>query len=166
MANDVGYLRQEDIPALKLWLDKRGVGWNPGIGEWQVIRIAYGGHSSVVTRNKREQYKTPVELRPLLLEFREFLNNKLPEPIPAIAITDSERLMFMLDRYRVVVTEIVGANGLGDTFYEVYVEEGFMATHRYPSVHVTGNGNTAMNLTTKREAIDLAIIQSRSESSS
>lgn len=166
MANDVGYLRQEDIPALKLWLDNRGVGWNPGIGQWQAIHIMYGGHTSVVTRNKREQYKTPVELRPLLLEFREFLNNRLPDPVPAIAITDSERLVFMLDEYRVVVTEVVGSNGRGDTFYEVYVEEGFMADRRYPSVHVTGNISTPMNFATKREAIDLAIIQSRSESSS
>lgn len=164
MANDVGYLRQEDIPALKLWLDQRGVGWNPGLGLWEVIRIAYGDHNCVVTRNKVKQYKTPVELRPLLQEFREFVN-KLPDPIPAIAITDSERLVFMLDKYRVVVTEVVGSNGRGDTFYEVYVEEGFMADHRYPSVKVVGNISTSMNFATKREAIDLAINEVRSESS-
>lgn len=164
MANDVGYLRQEDIPTLKLWLDKRGVGWNPGIGLWEVIRIAYGGHNSVVTRNKQEQYKTPVELRPLLLEFREFVN-KLPEPIPANAIGDSERLVFMLEKHRQVITAAVGFNGRGDHFFEVYVEEGFMGDKKYPAVKFVGNLNTQTAFATKREAIDLAIIESRGESS-
>lgn len=80
-------------------------------------------------------------------------------------ITDSERLVFMLDKYRVVVTEVVGSNGRGDTFYEVYVEEGFMANRRYPAVKVVGNINTAMNLASKRESIDLAINEVRSETS-
>jgi hypothetical protein len=164
MANDVGYLRQEDIPALKAWLDVRGVGWNPGIGLWEVIRIAYGGHNSVVTRNKQEHYKTPVELRPLLLEFREFMASH-EEPETKDEITDSERLVFMLEKHRQVVTASVGFNGHGDNFFEVYVQEGFMGEKRYPSAKFTGNLTTKTAFATKREAIDLAIIESRGESS-
>jgi hypothetical protein len=163
MANDVGYIRPEDMPALKVWLDKRGIGWNPGVGLWEVIRISYGGFTSVVTRNKQEHYKSPVELRPLLLEFREYVAAENPETKEEIS--DSERLVFLIEKHRSITIEIVGSNGLGDTFYQVYVEEGFMGDRKYPAVHVTGNINTCMSLATKREAIDLAIIESRGESS-
>lgn len=167
MANDVGYLRQEDIPTLKLWLDKRGVGWNPGIGLWEVIRIAYGGHNSVVTRNKQEQYKTPVELRPLLLEFREFVNTP---PVPLATegeITDTERLDFMMSKARQVVVELEGWGSEGRHF-AVYVTEGPMSDKEYDAVRFTAEDFKASSeegRKIKREAIDLAINESRSETS-
>jgi hypothetical protein len=166
MANDVGYLRQEDIPALKAWLDVRGVGWNPGIGLWEVIRIAYGGHNSVVTRNKQEHYKTPVELRPLLLEFREFMASH-EEPETKEEISDTERLDFILRKGRQVVTEIEGWGSEG-RHYAIYVTEGVMDDKEYPAVRFTAESFSQISeegRKIKREAIDLAIIESRGESS-
>lgn len=171
MANDVGYIRPEDVPALKLWLDIRGVGWNPGHGQWEVIRIAYGGHNCVVTRNQKEQYKTPVELRPLLLEFRDYmltLASINAEPETEEEITDTTRLNFMLNKQRKVSVEVAGW-GNGTRYYEVYVEEGFMSDKKYPSVRITSNTEEnfqgVYGMEIKREAIDLAINEVRSKSS-
>lgn len=167
MANDVGYIRPECIPALKTYLDRRGIGWNPGHGQWEVIRIAYGGHTCVVTRNQKEQYKTPVELRPLLLDFRDFMLMQEPTLETNEEITDTERLDFMLSKGRQVITEVEGWGSEG-RHYAVYVEEGTMADRKYDAVRFTAEDHSSRSpegLKIKREAIDLAIIQSRGESS-
>lgn len=167
MANDVGYIRQEDIPAFKLWLDQKAVGWNPGVGLWEVLRIHYGALTCIITRNKVEQYKTPVELRPLLLEFREFINSHEQVTETPEEITDTERLDFMLSKARNVVVEVAGWGSEG-SHYEVYVEEGVMGDRQYDAVRFTQQnfkGGSDEGRKIKREAIDLAIIQSRSETS-
>lgn len=165
MANDVGYLRMEDLPALKIWMDNHGVGWNPPYGLWEAIRIFYGGHQCIVTRNKQDQIKTPVELRPLLLKFREFMNSH--EPVAETSeITDTERLDFMLEKHRKLIYEVVGYDGRGSSFIDIYVEQGFMADRRFEAIRAKVE-NLSVDHTPeqKRAAIDLAIIQTRSESS-
>lgn len=166
MANDVGYIRQDDMPSLEIWLNRKGVAFAKGVGLWEVIRIYYGGHTNVVTRNKVEQYKTPVELRPLLLEFREFLNNYVPEPEPAPGITDTERLDFMLRKSRQVIVEIEGWGSEG-RHYAIYVTEGTMSDHEYPAVRFTQaedfSGVSEEGFKIKREAIDLAIFENRNQ---
>lgn len=165
MANDVGYLREADIPALKVWLNHCGVGWNPGLGLWEVIRIAYGGHTCVVTRNKMEHYKTPVELRPLLLDFRKFMESH--EPITETSeITDSVRLEFLLRKGRQVVTEIEGWGSEG-RHYAIYVTQGTMGDHEFPAVRFTRgddfDSTSEEAFKFKREAIDLAIHEDRNQ---
>lgn len=171
MANNVGYLRAEEMLAFKVWLDIRGVGWNPGIGLWEVIRIAYGGHTCVVTRNKVEQYETPVELRTLLIEFREFVQrvadkSDMPAESETSEITDTDRLDFMLEKSRKLVYEVVGYSGRGTSWIDIYVEQGFMAARRFEAIRAEVE-NLSVDHTPeqKRAAIDLAIIEVRGESS-
>jgi hypothetical protein len=166
MATDIGYLRSTDKDFLEAWLDKRGIGWTPGIGQWQVIHIRYGGFTCVVTRNKQEQYKSPIELRPLLLEFREYMAS-LENPETKDEISDSERLDFILRKGRQVVTEIEGWGSEG-RHYAIYVTEGVMDDKKYPAMRFTAedfNSAGEEGRKIKREAIDLAIIEFRSESS-
>lgn len=165
MANDVGYLREADIPALKVWLNHRGIGWNPGLGLWEVIRIAYDGHTCVVSRNKVEQYKTPAVLRPLLQQFRAFMDSH--EPVAETSeITDTERLDFMLDKSRKLIYEVVGYNGRGTSFIDVYVEQGFMSDRKFEAVRIEVQSlSEDCTPEHKRVAIDLAIIEVRGESS-
>ena len=157
MANDCGLLRQEDMPAFKQWLDLGGIGWNPGMGLWEVIRISYAGHSCVVTRNKQENYKSPEILRPLIQCFREYQLKEVPV---VVEITDTERLEFMLKKSRKVVVE--------DCFrhHEIYVEEGFMGDKKYSPVHVGlpyKEWAPGDRLIYQRQAIDLAITESKLE---
>lgn len=97
---------------------------------------------------------------PKMLEFqaRLFLEAQTTEPAP-VTVTDSQRLDFMLDKHRKVVTEVCGY-GNGVTHYEIYVEEGFMSDKGYGSVEYSGDdfsphGEIGHKL--QRQAIDLAI---------
>lgn len=165
MANDVGYIRPGELQVLKNWLDRQGIGWNPGIGLWEAIRIAYGAHNCVVTRNKQDVYKTPVELRPLLLKFRDHMATAGDNPDE---ITDSERLEFLLRKGRQVVVEIEGWGSEG-RHYAVYVTEGTFDDVKYPAVRFSQeedfSGVSEEGFKVKREAINLAIIESRSKTS-
>lgn len=80
-----------------------------------------------------------------------------------MGITDTQRLDFILKKCRKVVIEQVGYNGSGDTFYEVYVEEGFMSDRKYPPVRLVGKSTTVINGETQRQAIDLAINESKEQ---
>lgn len=79
-------------------------------------------------------------------------------------ITDTERLDFMLDKARKLVYEVVGYNGRGTSFIDVYVEEGFMSDRRFAAIH-TEVQNLSEDCTPqiKREAIDLAILEIRAK---
>ena len=83
-------------------------------------------------------------------------------------INDTERLDFMLCESRKVVVEIEGWGSAG-RHYAVYVEEGFMSDHQAPAVRFTQeedfNVADAGGLHIKRQAIDLAIIESKEQSS-
>lgn len=148
------------MPTFKQWLDFVGIGWNPGIGLWEVIRIYYAGHSCVVTRNKQENYKSPEYLRPLIQCFREYQLKAVPEVQAEAEITDTERLEFMLKKSRKVVVE--------DCFrhHEIYVEEGFMGDKKYSPVHVGlpyKEWAPGDRLIYQRQAIDLAITESKEQ---
>jgi hypothetical protein len=83
------------------------------------------------------------------------------------AITDTERLDFMLSKGRRVVTEIEGWGSRGQ-YYAVYVTQGTFEDIKYPAVCFTAEDYKASSEEGRkitREAIDLAIIESRSESS-
>lgn len=166
MANDCGLLRQEDMPVFKQWLDFVGVGWNPGVGLWEVIRISYAGHSCVVTRNKQENYKSPEYLRPLIQCFRAYQLKDEAEVQAEAEITDTERLDFMLSKGRKVVTELTGWSS-ENTCYDIYVTEGSMEDRKYTAVshdhvgHMKASTDIARKL--KREAIDLAITESKEQ---
>jgi len=158
MSNDCGLIRQEDMVEFKQWLDHVGVGWNPGMGIWEVIRISYAGRNCVVTRNKQENYKSPEELRPLIQQYREHQAQKTPVATIASEIDDTARLEFMLGKSRKVVIENCF------TRHEVYVEEGFMGDKKYSPVSVIRRFNLWTedeNLNYKRQAIDNAINESR-----
>lgn len=161
MANDCGLLRQEDMPAFKQWLDLGGIGWNPGMGLWEVIRISYAGHSCVVSRNKQENYKSPETLRPLIQCFREYQLKEVPV---VVEITDTERLEFMLCKGRKVETEVTGWTE-SCICYEIYVTECSMEDRKYSAVdhnapvRLIASSDEAMIL--KRQAIDLAITESK-----
>lgn len=166
MAFDKGQIRIDEIPAFKAWLDANAVGWNPGLGLWEVIRVNYGTRVQVVTRNKQDHLSSPEELRPLLQQFRVFLN---PPQTPEVKdeITDTERLDFMLSKGRQVVVEIEGWGSEGRHF-AVYVTQGVMSDREYPAVKFTCEdfkGGSDEGRKIKREAIDLAINEVRSESS-
>lgn len=166
MANDIGYIRPEDIIQFKAWLDTRGIGWNPGIGLWEVMRVSYGAFNCIITRNKVSHYKSPVELRPLLLEFRDYMRTLETKTETSEVITDSQRLDFMLEKSRKLVYEVIGYNGRGQSFIDVYVEQGFMSERRFGAVHIeVQNLSEDCTPQTKRAAIDLAITEIRSESS-
>ena len=82
-------------------------------------------------------------------------------------ITDTERLDFMLSEHRKVVIEIEGWGSLG-RHYAVYVEEGFMGDRQYDGVRFTQqeefSGSSEQGAKIKREAIDLAINESKEQS--
>lgn len=84
-----------------------------------------------------------------------------PEPE---GITDTERLDFMLSKSRKVAVEITGWGSEG-SHYAVYVEEGTMGGKSYPAVEFAQETqfmhNTPEGVATKREAIDLAINESK-----
>lgn len=158
MANDCGLLRQEDMPAFKQWLDLVGIGWNPGTGLWEVIRISSGGNNYVVTRNKQENYKSPETLRPLIQCFREYQMKEGHQAPADVEITDTERLEFMLKKSRRVVVEMCFSH------HEIYVEECFMGGKKYSPVHIAlpyEKWEKGDRLIYQRQAIDLAITESK-----
>ena len=74
------------------------------------------------------------------------------------AITDAERLEFILDKSRKVVVEMCYAH------HEVYVEEGFMSDKKYSAVCITEEYNSWGKddlMKYRRQAIDLAITESK-----
>lgn len=66
--------------------------------------------------------------------------------------TDTQRLDFMLGKYRKVIVEILPGNRKA-----VYVEEGSMGDVQHPAVRVPGDIGADELLEAKRRAIDLAI---------
>ena len=83
-------------------------------------------------------------------------------------ITDTERLDFMLLKHRKVIVSLVGIGTRGRSF-EVYVEEGFMASREYTPVLVHAPEGNFENVPNgdeiKRQAIDLAINESKEQTS-
>jgi len=79
----------------------------------------------------------------------------LPTPSTALAkFTDTERLNFMLGKYRKVIVEVLPGNRR-----DVYVEEGFMGDVQGPAFTVRGDIGPDELLEGKRRAIDLAMQQ-------
>ena len=107
--------------------------------------------------------REPVALfkdNPINILIEQFNNPVEPDkPVAAGAITDSDRLVFMLTCNRKVVVEYLPGDG-----YEVYVEQGFMGDFQYPAISFKGDrwendSDEAYDL--KRKAIDAAIATHR-----
>lgn len=104
---------------------------------------------------------------PKMLEFQAklFLEAKAPEPEVG-DITDSQRLDFMLDKSRKLIYEVVGYNGRGTSFIDVYVEQGFMSDRRFDAVRIEVQSlSEDCTPEHKRQAIDLAIKEFNSDDS-
>lgn len=171
MAHDKGLIQIEEIPHFRAWLAVNAIGFNAGIGQWEVLRVNYGTHVQIIARNSQDHLKTPEGLRPLLQEYRRHVEGQSTASNIAAeiqsrpdAITDTERLDFMLDKSRKLVYEVVGYSGRGTSFIDVYVEQGFMSDRKFDAVRIeVQSSDKCCAPETKREAIDLAIIEVRSE---
>ena len=142
MSNDRGLIRLEELQAFRTYCNLVSVGHAPGKGEYQSLVVYYGGLTHVISRNKANVLSTPVELRPLIENFRA--QHKI--------ITDTQRLDFMLGKYRKVVVERIGMG-----YFSLCVEEGFMGDKKYPSIEFNEASSIEEILAQKRQAIDLAI---------
>lgn len=145
MANDKALLSVNELDAFKNYCKLISVGFSVPASKFQVLVVYFGGYTCVVTNNAKNVLTTPVELRPLIENFRKQHN----------VFDDTRRLDFMLSKSRKVLVENMWGHG-----YEVYVVEGVMEEKKYPSVE---SPNTVTNwtgpeaLSIKRQAIDLAI---------
>ena len=143
--NDKGLLRIDEVDDFQNFCTLNGVGYAAGKGPYEVIRVFYDAATQVITRNSADVISTPPKLRPLLDRYRAQNN----------VLDDTQRLDFMLAKWRKVVAEVTPRN------HEVYVEEGFMGDKTYPAVVVSNedwaNLDKAGEAAIKRQAIDLAI---------
>lgn len=145
MANDKGLLQFDELTDFVNFLNKRGIGNAVPKGLWQARVVYLHDGTHVIGYNSDNVVNTPVELRSLIGDFRLVQN----------VITDTQRLDFMLARWRKVVSEVTPRN------HEVYVEEGFMGDKSYPAVVVSNDDWAKLDkdgeAAIKRQAIDLAI---------
>lgn len=159
MAYVKGIIPADKVPLFLEHLGMGGYAFRQEARQWQLGQVLVAGVWAAITVDKKGSVGLPEEL---VGHAKDFLQGTFtPEPE---GITDTERLDFMLSKSRKVVVEITGWGSEG-SHYAVYVEEGTMGGKSYPAVEFAQETqfmhNTPEGVATKREAIDLAINESK-----
>lgn len=155
MAYSRGLIPKERVKDLIEFLRAIGIPVRVASTAWEMYQVNIAGRWWAITCSNKDVVGIPDAMLGLAQKFlRETFNNG-----PA-AITDTQRLDFMLSEHRKVVIEIEGWGSLG-RHYAVYVEEGFMGDRQYDAVKFTQaeefSGSSPQGAEIKRQAIDLAI---------
>lgn len=159
-----GLMPKAKVPDFCKHLEKYDFIVIDGKSQWEMAQVMLDNRFQAITVDSKGVIGIPK-----MLEFQAslFLGMQLVSENAQSVITDSQRLDFMLDKCRKVVTEISGF-GDGITHYEIYVEEGYMSDKTYKSVKHSGDdfsrhGELGHQL--QRQAIDLAIKEFNSDQS-
>lgn len=157
-----GTITAEQVPEFIVFLEGMGYATRPGGSIFELSQVLLDGRFHAVTTNSRGVVGLPYDIACYVPEF--FKRTQ----VAVTGITDTERLDFMLCKSRKVVVEIEGW-GSGGRHYAVYVEEGFMSDKTYEAVRFTQeddfNGVNPHGVKIKREAIDLAINETKGQTS-
>lgn len=157
-----GTIPVERVPEFIQFLQQLGYATRPGSGHYQLGQILVDGRMQAITVNAKQVVGLPAEIAGYVPAF------VAAGQAPATGITDTERLDFMLSKSRKVVVEITGWGSEG-SHYAIYVEEGTMGDKSYPAVEFSQEAQfkhtTPEGVATKRQAIDLAINESKEQSS-
>jgi hypothetical protein len=153
MAYVKGIIPADKVPLFLEHLGMGGYAFRQEARQWQLGQVLVAGVWVAITVDKKGTVGLPEDL---VGHAKDFLQSIfVPE-----GITDTQRLDFMLSKYRNVIVEVEGWGSEG-SHHAVYVEEGFMADKQYPAVRFTGEAGTPCSLELKREAIDLAILETK-----
>lgn len=161
MAYSKGLIPKERVKDLIEFLKAIGIPVRVSATAWEMHQVQIAGRWWAITCSNKDVVGIPDAMLGLAQKFlRETFNNG-----PA-AITDTQRLDFMLEKHRNIVVHVIGSNFAGDTtYYRVYVEQGIMGDHMFPGMEVQGSINDCITPEIKREAIDLAINESKEQTS-
>lgn len=153
MAYIKGVLPKDKVPLFLEHLGMGGYAYRCQAIQYQLGQVLVAGVWMAITVDKKGVVGLPEDL---VGHAKDFLQGMFtPE-----GITDTERLDFMLSKSRQIIVEVEGWGSEG-SHHAVYVEEGFMADKQYPAVRFTGKTSEPCSLELKREAIDLAILETK-----
>lgn len=161
MSYSKGLIPKEQVKDLVEFLKAIGIPVRVASAAWEMYQVQLVGRWWAITCSSKDVVGIPDAMLGLTQKFLRETTNFDPS-----AITDTQRLDFMLSEHRKVVIEIEGRGSLG-RHYAVYVEEGFMGDRQYAPVKFTQaeefSGSSPQGAEIKRQAIDLAINESKEQ---
>lgn len=154
-------LKSEQVSDFMQYLSIKGQTVRPASAAWELGQVMIFGRFQAISVNGKGQVSVPSEMAGHVAMF-------MAELLKPEDTSDTQRLEFILGGNRKVIKEITSQNDEGGYHFKVYVAEGSWEEYRYPCVRYTGkslNWGIGEGLEIQRQAIDLAIEQSKEQTS-